>query len=72
VLRGYANLCDLLDLTGELERAATLALRGVEEARQAGREDPGRGGRGRPPPCLVRRWGILTLALGTPPPAWST
>ncbi len=36
VLRGYANLCDLLDLTGELERAATLALRGVEEARQHG------------------------------------
>jgi len=38
VLRGYANLCDLLDLTGELERAATLALRGVEEARQHGLE----------------------------------
>jgi ATP/maltotriose-dependent transcriptional regulator MalT len=36
VLRGYANLCDLLDLTGELERAATLALRGVEEARAHG------------------------------------
>jgi DNA-binding CsgD family transcriptional regulator/tetratricopeptide (TPR) repeat protein len=38
VLRGYANLCDLLDLTGELERAATVALRGVEEARQHGLE----------------------------------
>jgi DNA-binding CsgD family transcriptional regulator/tetratricopeptide (TPR) repeat protein len=38
VLRAYANLCDLLDLTGELERAATLALRGVEEARQHGLE----------------------------------
>jgi DNA-binding CsgD family transcriptional regulator len=36
VLRGYANLCDVLDLTGELERAATLALRGVEEARAHG------------------------------------
>ncbi|HEX8132205.1 MAG TPA: LuxR C-terminal-related transcriptional regulator, partial [Actinomycetes bacterium] len=38
VLRGYANLCDLLDLTGELERAASTALRGVEEARQHGLE----------------------------------
>jgi DNA-binding NarL/FixJ family response regulator len=38
VLRGYANLCDLLDLTGELERAATMALRGVEESRQHGLE----------------------------------
>jgi DNA-binding CsgD family transcriptional regulator len=38
VLRGYANLCDLLDLTGELERAAATALRGVEEARQHGLE----------------------------------
>jgi len=64
VLRGYANLCDLLDLTGELERAATLALRGVEEARQAGREDPGRGGRGRPPPGVVRRDLSATSAAG--------
>jgi DNA-binding CsgD family transcriptional regulator len=38
VLRAYANLCDLLDLTGELERAAALAQRGVEEARQHGLE----------------------------------
>jgi DNA-binding CsgD family transcriptional regulator/tetratricopeptide (TPR) repeat protein len=38
VLRAYANLCDLLDLTGQLERAATLALQGVEEARQHGLE----------------------------------
>jgi hypothetical protein len=40
VLRAYANLCDLLDLTGELERAAALAQRGVEEARQHGLERP--------------------------------
>jgi DNA-binding CsgD family transcriptional regulator len=38
VLRGFANLCDLYDLTGELERAATVALRGVEEARSHGLE----------------------------------
>jgi DNA-binding CsgD family transcriptional regulator/tetratricopeptide (TPR) repeat protein len=38
VLRAYANLCDLLDLTGELERAAALAQRGVEEAGQHGLE----------------------------------
>ncbi|HEV8167194.1 MAG TPA: AAA family ATPase, partial [Actinomycetota bacterium] len=36
VLRAHANLCDLLDLTGELERAAAMALRSVEEARQHG------------------------------------
>jgi DNA-binding CsgD family transcriptional regulator len=38
VLRAYVNQCDLLDLTGELEAAAALALRAVEEARQHGLE----------------------------------
>ena len=38
VLRAQSNQCDLLDLTGELERAAALALHGVEEARKHGLE----------------------------------
>jgi DNA-binding CsgD family transcriptional regulator len=38
VLRAHANLCDLLDLTGELERAAALALHGAEQARLHGLE----------------------------------
>jgi DNA-binding CsgD family transcriptional regulator/tetratricopeptide (TPR) repeat protein len=38
VLRALANQCDLYDLTGELERAAGLALRGAEEARLHGVE----------------------------------
>ncbi|HEX6675100.1 MAG TPA: AAA family ATPase [Actinomycetes bacterium] len=38
VLRGHSNLCDLYDLVGELERAATMALRGAEEARGHGLE----------------------------------
>jgi DNA-binding CsgD family transcriptional regulator/tetratricopeptide (TPR) repeat protein len=38
VLRAHANLCDVLDLTGELERAAALALHGAEQARLHGLE----------------------------------
>ncbi len=38
VLRGHSNLCDLYDLVGELERAATMALRGADEARRHGLE----------------------------------
>ena len=38
MLRAHINLCDLFDLTGELERAATLALHGAEVARQHGLE----------------------------------
>jgi DNA-binding CsgD family transcriptional regulator/tetratricopeptide (TPR) repeat protein len=38
LLRAYANLCDLLDLTGELERAAATALHGAEVAREHGLE----------------------------------
>ena len=38
MLRAHTNLCDLFDLTGELERAATLALHGAEVARQHGLE----------------------------------
>jgi DNA-binding CsgD family transcriptional regulator len=38
VLRARTNLCDLYDLTGELERAAEVALLAVEEARQHGLE----------------------------------
>jgi DNA-binding CsgD family transcriptional regulator len=38
VLRADANLGDLYDLTGQLERAAMVALRGVDEARQHGLE----------------------------------
>jgi DNA-binding CsgD family transcriptional regulator len=38
VLRADANLSDLCDLTGQLERAATVALRGADEARKHGLE----------------------------------
>ena len=38
VLRADANLADLYDLTGQLERAAIVALRGAREARQHGLE----------------------------------
>jgi tetratricopeptide (TPR) repeat protein len=38
VLRADANLSDLYDLTGQLERAATVALRGADEARKHGLE----------------------------------
>jgi DNA-binding CsgD family transcriptional regulator/tetratricopeptide (TPR) repeat protein len=38
MLRAHANLCDLFDLTGELERAATIALDGVDVAREHGLE----------------------------------
>jgi DNA-binding CsgD family transcriptional regulator len=38
MLRAYANLCDLFDLTGQLERAAAAALHGAEVARQHGVE----------------------------------
>ena len=38
MLRAFANLCDLFDLTGQLERAAAVALHGAEVARQHGLE----------------------------------
>jgi DNA-binding CsgD family transcriptional regulator/tetratricopeptide (TPR) repeat protein len=38
VLRADANLYDLYDLTGQLERAAKVALRGADEARKHGLE----------------------------------
>jgi DNA-binding CsgD family transcriptional regulator/tetratricopeptide (TPR) repeat protein len=38
LLRANTNLCDLLDLTGELERAATIALHGADVAREHGLE----------------------------------
>jgi DNA-binding CsgD family transcriptional regulator len=38
LLRAHANLCDLFDLTGELERAATTAMHGADVARQHGLE----------------------------------
>jgi DNA-binding CsgD family transcriptional regulator len=38
VLRAHSNLCDLYDLTGELERAAAMAVEGAEESRSHGLE----------------------------------
>ncbi len=38
MLRAHANLCDLFDLTGELERAAAMALHGADVAHQHGLE----------------------------------